>query len=82
MAPRAREAAVAVLDVVSSILFLIPRTRPLGLLLVSAYLGGAIATHVQHDDLPLGPAVILSMVWAATWLRNPQIVGRTSKHRT
>jgi len=63
---------IAVLEVVSAVLFLAPATRSLGLLLVSAYLGGAIATHVQHDDSALGPAVILSLIWAGAWLRYPR----------
>jgi hypothetical protein len=63
---------VAVLEVAGAVLFLAPATRPLGLLLVSAYLGGAIATHVQHDDSPLGPALILALIWVGTWLRSPQ----------
>ena len=63
---------VAVLEVVSAALFLIPATRSLGLLLVSAYLGGAIATHVQHNDSPLAPAVILALIWVGTWLRLPR----------
>src|SRR3989442_7465249 len=41
---------IAAIEAVSALLFLIPRTRSAGLLLVSSYLGGAIATHVQHDQ--------------------------------
>jgi len=63
---------MAVLEVASGVLFLAPATRPLGLLFVSAYLGGAIATHVQHDDSPLGPALMLALIWVGTWLRHPQ----------
>jgi len=64
---------IALLEVLSAVLFLAPASRSLGLLLVSAYLGGAIATHVQHDDSPLPPAVILALIWAGAWLRPPRI---------
>jgi hypothetical protein len=37
---------VALLEFISAVLFLLPPTRRLGLLLVSAYLGGAIAAHL------------------------------------
>lgn len=39
---------VAMLELVVSILFLLRSTRSIGLLLASAYLGGAIAVHVAH----------------------------------
>jgi len=69
---------VAVLEVVSAVFFLTPSTRFLGLLLVSAYLGGAIATHVQHDQSVLAPAMILLVFWAGSWLRHPQFFRRES----
>jgi hypothetical protein len=65
---------IAGLEVVSAVLFLIPSTRAAGLLLVSAFLGGAIATHVQHG-LPMAqPAVFLFVLWLGAWLRHPQIL--------
>ena len=63
---------VAVLEVVSAVLFLVPRSRSAGLLLVSAYMGGAIATHVQHDQPLLQPAIFLSMLWLGAVLRHPE----------
>jgi hypothetical protein len=65
---------IAALEVLSAVLFLIPFTRSLGLLLVSSYLGGAIATHVQHNQPPLGPSVILALIWLGAWLRHPAIL--------
>ena len=47
---------IAILEVTSALLFLIPLTRSIGLLLVSSYLGGAIATHMQHGQPFFGPA--------------------------
>jgi DoxX-like family/Domain of unknown function (DUF4345) len=65
---------VAVLELVSSLLFLIPRTRSTGLLLVSAFLGGAIATHLQHDDPVVQPAFVLVLLWLGAWLRHPEML--------
>ena len=65
---------IAVLEITSAVLFLVPATRAVGLLLVSAYLGGAIAAHVRHDDPFFGPAMILSLIWVGTWLRHPQVL--------
>ena len=67
---------IAGLEVVSALLFLLPSTRSFGLLLVSAYMGGAIATHVQHDQLHLAaPAsAVLCLIWLGAWLRHPEIL--------
>lgn len=65
---------IAVLEISSAVLFVIPRTRSVGLLLVSAYLGGAIATHIGHNEPPFQPAVVLALFWIATWLKHPEIL--------
>lgn len=63
---------IASLELASAILFLYPRTRSFGLLMVSAYLGGAIATHVGHNELPFQPGFVLTLFWIAALLRHPQ----------
>ena len=65
---------IAVLEIVCAVLFLIPVTRSFGLLMVSAYIGGAMATHVGHDHPAFQPALVLVIIWLATWLRHPQIL--------
>jgi uncharacterized membrane protein YphA (DoxX/SURF4 family) len=65
---------VAFLEVSSAILFLLPLTRSLGLLLVSAYMGGAIATHVEHGQPFVQPAIFLALLWLGALLRHPQIL--------
>jgi DoxX-like family len=62
---------IAVLELTSGILFAVPRTRALGLLLVSAYLGGAIAAHVAHSQLPFQPTFVLALIWIGVSLRHP-----------
>lgn len=65
---------VAALELSSALLFLYPRSRSVGLLLLSAFLGGAICTHVQMGDYgkAVGPAMFLSLAWVGIWLRHPQ----------
>ena len=46
------------LEIVSAVLFLISFTRSLGLLLVSSFLGGAIATHLPHGQPIYQPAFV------------------------
>jgi len=69
---------IAVLEMLSAVLFLIPQTRVVGLLLASAYLGGAIATHLQHGQLPAPPAFILALAWIGIWLRYSGFLGTFS----
>ena len=45
---------VAALELFCAVLFLLPATRPLGLLLVSSYLGVAIASHVAFHRTTVG----------------------------
>src|SRR5262249_4367872 len=67
-------ALVAGLELLSGLLFLYPRTRSFGLLLFSAFLGGAICTHVQIGELPkaFGPALLLALAWIGTSLRHAE----------
>jgi uncharacterized membrane protein YphA (DoxX/SURF4 family) len=65
---------IGILEICCSLLFMIPYTRSIGLLLLSAYLGGAIATHVGHGQpAALGPAVLLTLAWLGVSLRHPNI---------
>src|SRR5690606_29156087 len=47
---------VGIIEIIAVILFAIPRTGVLGALLLVAYMGGAIVTHLEHQQ-PLGMAV-------------------------
>src|ERR1043165_9364647 len=66
--------AIAVLEILSAVLFLTRSTRSLGLLLVSAYMGGAIATHVGHGSSPAQPGFVLVLLWLGAYLCHPQIL--------
>lgn len=65
---------IALLEVLSAVLFLVPVTRSGGLLLVSSFLGGAIATHLQHSQSIVPPSIVLVLIWLGTWLRHPQVL--------
>lgn len=65
---------VAVLELLSALLFLASSTRSLGLLLVSAFLGGAIATHLEHGQAILQPSIFLALLWLGAWLRHPNLL--------
>ncbi|QEC75896.1 DoxX family protein [Mucilaginibacter ginsenosidivorax] len=64
---------LGVIEFLSVILFAVPRTGLLGLLLLSAYLGGAIATHLQHHQNIGFPMAIEAIVWITAVIRFPEL---------
>lgn len=64
---------IGIVEVVITILFLIPRTGFLGAILLTAYLGGAVVTHLRLNDPIFMPIIIGVLVWVALGLRTPEI---------
>ncbi|MEM7106575.1 MAG: DoxX family protein [Bacteroidota bacterium] len=71
-------------ELISAILFLIPKTQSLGTLLLSAYMGGAIVAHMGASVAPeeLGgesvqdytaPSILLIVIWGISFFRNPKV---------
>jgi hypothetical protein len=59
----------------STVLYAVPRTSILGAILLTGYLGGAIATHVRIGS-PLLTHILFGvylgiMIWGGLWLRDP-----------
>jgi hypothetical protein len=64
---------IAIGEIVSSLLFLIPKTNKLGTLLLSSYMGGAIIIHMTSAMSIAMPSVVLILVWVVAFLRNPEL---------
>lgn len=62
---------LGIIELCSVMIFMIHGTGVLGLLLLSSYLGGAIATHLQHGQSVLFPAAIEALIWVAAVIRYP-----------
>lgn len=59
---------------VGTILYTIPRTALFGAILLTGYLGGAVATQVRLEDWWfLFPAVLIVLVWIGLATRDPRI---------
>jgi uncharacterized membrane protein YphA (DoxX/SURF4 family) len=67
---------LGIVEIVSVILFLIPRTSIIGSLLLVAYMGGAIATHLEHAQPLMFPVAISVFVWIVAFIRNPELSQR------
>jgi hypothetical protein len=59
-----------------TILYAIPRTAILGAILLTAYLGGAVATNVRISSgafNTLFPVVFAVLAWGAIFVREPRL---------
>lgn len=68
---------LGVLTLVSVILYAVPRTSVLGAILLTGYLGGAIATHVRIGN-PLFTHTLFGVylglfVWGGLWFRDARL---------
>lgn len=64
---------IGFVEIGMTVLFLIPQTAFIGAILISAYLGGAVATHVRVDDPFIVPIVIGVLAWIALGLRDSRV---------
>lgn len=68
---------LAILLLVPTLLHIWPRTAILGAILITGYLGGAIATQVRVGN-PLFSHMLFGvylglMLWGGLWLRDPRV---------
>ncbi len=64
---------LGIVELLSLILFVIPRTGILGTLLLAAYMGGAIATHLEHGQSIIAPCVIQIFLFLVAFYRFPEL---------
>jgi hypothetical protein len=65
---------IAIGEIISALLFLVPKTNKLGTVLLSSYLGGAIIVHMTGGMSIMMPSVVLILVWITGILRNPEML--------
>ena len=64
---------LGVLELVCTVLYVIPRTAVLGAILLTGYLGGAIVVHLRVGDPFIGPFIFGVLVWAGLFLRDRRL---------
>jgi hypothetical protein len=68
---------LGVIQLACLVIYLIPRTAPLGAVLWTGYLGGAIATHLRLDhplfSHTLFPIYVAALIWGGLYLRDPRV---------
>jgi len=70
-------ATMGVLSLLCTIMYAVPRTRFLGALLLTGYLGGAVAAHLRVDhplwSHMLFPVYVAIFAWGALWLTDRRL---------
>ena len=64
---------LGIVEIACAVIYAIPQTSVLGAILVTGYLGGAIATHVRISDNFAPPAVVGVLAWLGLYLRDPRL---------
>jgi hypothetical protein len=70
---------LGILTLIGVVLYAIPRTAALGAILLTGYMGGAIATHLRIGS-PLFSHVLFGfylgvLIWGGLWLRDARVRG-------
>ena len=75
--PASIAVGIGVLELACLVLYLTPRTSILGAILLTGYLGGAVATHVRVGSPlfthVLFPIYVGALLWGGLWLREARL---------
>ena len=71
--PKELALAIGIVELGCLIVYLIPRTATLGAVLLTGYLGGAVATHVRVKDMFVPVIIFGILVWLGLYLRAPRV---------
>ena len=64
---------IGIAEILCIVLYLVPQTSILGAALTTAYLGGAVASHIQQSQSFLIPIVCGVLIWGGLTLREPRL---------
>lgn len=75
--PTELSACLGVILLTCTVLYVIPRTTVLGAILLTGYLGGAVATNLRLENPlfsnTLFPVYFGVLIWTSILLRNPRV---------
>jgi hypothetical protein len=74
--PESAIVGIGVTLLASTLLYLIPRTAVLGAVLLTGYLGGAVATNVRVGAPVFNvvfPVILSALLWGGLWLRDLRV---------
>jgi hypothetical protein len=74
--PKTSVLYLGIVLLISTVLYIFPKTTFIGGLLLTAWLGGAVATHVIHNDSMINiifPVIFGILMWLSIFLRNKKM---------
>jgi hypothetical protein len=64
---------IGIVELICVVLYLVPHTAVLGAVLLTGYLGGAIATHVRLGESIIMPVAFGIIIWLGLFFRDPRV---------
>lgn len=64
---------LGIVELLCAILFIIPRTGLVGTILLAAYMGGAIASHLEHSISIVAPCIVQAFMLIVAFYRFPEL---------
>lgn len=64
---------IGVVELLCTALYIIPQTAPVGAILLTGYLGGAVATHLRIGQPWFAPVIVGVVLWAGLVLRDQRL---------
>jgi hypothetical protein len=68
---------LGIIELVCLLAYIVPRTSVLGAILLTGWLGGAIATHLRMGSPlvshTLFPIYVAALIWGGLWLRSERL---------
>src|SRR5262249_10904528 len=64
---------LGILEIACAVIYVIRQPAALGGVLITGYLGGAIATHVRIGEQFIPPLILGVLVWGGLWLRDARV---------
>lgn len=71
--PIEKAPTLGVIELACTAIYLFPKTAMLGAILLAAYMGGAVATHVRVGDMFFIQILVGVFVWLGLWLRDARL---------
>jgi len=71
--PMSLAVALGIVELTCTVIYVIPQTAVLGAILLTGYLGGAIATHVRIEEGFIPPIIMGVMLWLGLFLRDSRL---------
>ncbi len=71
--PPGLEVSIGVVELICTVLYVIPRTAAIGAILLTGYLGGAVVVHLKEGEPWFAPVIIGVVLWIGLVLRNPRL---------